>query len=153
MQSIVDPSADVVWNAVGTIVADKGVEETAPRTDEEWADVRNGALRLAEATNLLMMPGRVAAPPGAKSAAPGVELEGPEIDALIKADRTAWNARAAALLDATLKALHAIDAKDPQELFNVGEQIEMACEGCHSHFWYPNQPLPGAPSRPKSDEN
>jgi hypothetical protein len=153
MQSIVDPSADVVWNAVGTVVTDKGVEDTAPKTDEQWADVRNGALRLAEATNLLLMTGRHAAPPGAKSAAPGVELEGPEIDKLIDADRAAWSMRVKALLDASQMALQRIDAKDAPGLFNVGEQIEMACEGCHAHYWYPNQPLPGRPSPASSGKN
>lgn len=150
MLSLIDPSADVVWESVGTIVSDQGIVETAPRTDEDWANVRNGVLRLAEATNLLMMPGRAAAAPGEKSVAPGVELEPLDIEDLINSDREAWNARARALLDATLKALRSVDARDSQALFDVGEQIEMACEGCHSHFWYPNQPLPSSlsPSRP-----
>src|SRR5688572_2310667 len=56
MDSITDPSADVVWNSVQTVVTASGIEETAPRTDEEWVNVRRGAIRLAEAANLLMMP-------------------------------------------------------------------------------------------------
>jgi hypothetical protein len=142
MLSIVDPSADVVWESVATIVTGDEVEERAPRTDEEWANVRRGAIRLAEAPNLLMMPGRHVARPGEKSEAPDVELEPEEMDVLIHKDREAWNRRAKALHEAALTALQAIDAKDAQTLFEVGERIENACESCHSQYWYPGQVLP-----------
>src|SRR5438094_917783 len=36
MDSIVDPSADVLWGAVGTVVDQEGVHETFPKTQEEW---------------------------------------------------------------------------------------------------------------------
>ena len=36
------------------------------------------------------------------------------------------------------ESLAAIDAKDPQALFNVGGKIDETCENCHSTFWYPN---------------
>ena len=75
MLSIVDPSADVVWLSVTTIVDEKGLVETVPKTDEEWKKVRHGAIALAEAANLLKMPGRRVAQPGEKSETPGVELE------------------------------------------------------------------------------
>src|SRR5690348_4539668 len=56
MTSIVDPSADVVWGAVQSVVTTKGIEDRKPMTDEEWEEARFGALRLVEATNLLMIP-------------------------------------------------------------------------------------------------
>lgn len=142
MLSLVDPSADVVWEAVAAQSGPSGLEERAPRNDEEWATVRYGAVRLAEASNLLMIPGRHVTRPGEKSEAPGVELEGPEIEALIDKDRQAWIGRAKALHAVSLEALEAIDAKDAQKLFDVGGRIEEACENCHSHYWYPNQQLP-----------
>src|SRR4051812_36413832 len=55
MQSVVDPNADIVWDAVKTIDTPKGVEEIRPRTDEQWALVRNAAVTVAESGNLLMM--------------------------------------------------------------------------------------------------
>jgi hypothetical protein len=142
MLSLVDPSADVVWEAVTTVVTASGAEEKVPRTDEDWINARRGAIRLAEATNLLMMPGRHVARPGEKSETPGIELEPEEMEVLINKDRAAWNARAKALHDATLAALQAIDAKDAPKLFELGEQIERACESCHTQYWYPNQVLP-----------
>src|SRR3954470_13538475 len=58
MVAAVAPSADVLFDSVGTIVSVSGVEEIAPKNDEEWANVRNHALVLAESGNLLMMDGR-----------------------------------------------------------------------------------------------
>lgn len=142
MQGLIDPSADVVWNAVATISDESGTEERMPRTDDEWAEVRLGAIRVIEGAHLLLMPGRKVTRPGEKSVAPGIELEGPEMEALIDKDRAAWNVRVRALHDAGLLALKAIEAKDAPTLFEVGEQIEHACEACHSQYWYPNQPLP-----------
>ena len=75
MESIIDPSADVLWGAAGTVVDKEGIKELSPKTPEEWLNVRRAAVRLIEGSNLLMMPGREAAPPGTKSDAPGVELE------------------------------------------------------------------------------
>ncbi len=142
MQGVIDPSADVVWNSVAIISDVEGIEERKPRTDDEWAEVRLGAIRVVEGANLLLIPGRKVTRPGEKSEAPGIELEGPEMEVLINKDRVAWNQRVQALHDAGLLALKAIDAKDAPTLFEVGEQIEHACEGCHSHYWYPNQQLP-----------
>jgi hypothetical protein len=150
MQSIVDPSADAVWLSVTTVMSGQGVVETKPQTDEDWARVRHGAVALIEASNLLMMPGRHVARPGEKSEAPGVELEPSEMEALINKDRPGWNSRAKALHDAGASVLKAIEAKDPDQVFALGEQIEEACENCHRHYWYPNEKIPPVPtvSRP-----
>jgi hypothetical protein len=142
MQGMIDINADVVWLAVSSVHTDKGIVETVPRNEEEWTNVRHGAIVLAEAANLLMMPGRPVARPGEKSETPGVELEPEEMDALINEDRDSWNSRALALHEAANAALAAIDARDPDKLFEVGEQIELACEGCHTQYWYPNEVIP-----------
>ena len=148
MLSIVDPSADVVWNAVATIGDEQGIMERMPQNDEEWTLVRQGAIRLVESCNLLLIPGRKVTRPGEKSEAPGVELEGPEMEALIEQDRAAWNVRVGALHEAAVRALETIDAKDAKALFDVGGQIEHACESCHSQYWYPNQLLPPGYDQP-----
>jgi hypothetical protein len=146
MLSIVDPNADVVWLSVTTVQSSKGTVDTAPKSDEEWKNVRKGAVALAEAANLLMMPGRHVAGPGEKSETPGVELEPSEMEDLINKDRGAWVMRATKLHEAGLEAMKAIDAKDSQKVFEVGEQIEQACENCHRQYWYPNEQIPPVPS-------
>src|SRR5437667_11980027 len=66
MENIIDPIADNVFDAVGSDVTAKGIVETKPTTDEDWAKVKIGAVTLAEGTNLLKIPRRVA-PPGDKN--------------------------------------------------------------------------------------
>jgi len=149
MLSMVDPSADVVWLSVTTIVDEKGLKETMPKSDEEWKKVRHGAIALAEAANLLKMPGRRVAQPGEKSDTPGVELEPEEMDVLIAKDRAAWHERATHLHDAAIDVIGAIDARDGNKVFELGEQIEEACENCHKQYWYPNEVIPPVPADTK----
>jgi hypothetical protein len=150
MLGLIDTSADVVWLSVTTTVSDKGLVDTRPQNDEQWEEVRYGALRLAEAANLLMIPGRKVARPGEKSVAPGIELEPEEMDALINKDLAGWNQRAKALHDAAMLAVRAAESHDADKIFEVGEAIEHACENCHRQYWYPNEQIPELPSAPAS---
>jgi hypothetical protein len=146
MQSIIDPSADALWGAAGTVVDKEGIHELLPKTPEEWLDVRHAAVRIIEGGNLLMMPGREAAPVGAKSEAAGVELEPPQISALIKKNRKSFDFFAKELQALGLEALRATDAKDVALLMDIGARMENVCEGCHQTFWYP-------PPKPASARN
>ena len=137
MDSVVDPSADYIWDSVSTIVTRKGTEERRPRTDMEWKEVRRRAIALVEATNLLIMDGRKVARPGEKSENPGIELGPEEIQGLIDADHASLIKFAHGLHDAGMKALAAIDKKDADALSDSGEAIDEACEQCHLKYWYP----------------
>jgi plastocyanin len=137
MTSIIDPEADVVWNAVATIVSLTGTEEREPRTDEEWTAVRRSALQLVEATNLLRIPGRQVARPGEKSENPRIELHPETIQKLIAEDPITWTKLVDRLHDAAVPALRAAEAKDAKGLFDAGEHLEHACEACHQQYWYP----------------
>lgn len=148
MQLVIDPAADAVWLAVMTVDSAQGTVETVPRSDEDWAKARSGAVTLLEASNLLMMPGRHVAKPGEKSEAPGVELEPAEMEANILKDLPEFYKASLGLHDAATQALAAIDAKDANKLFEIGETIERACEHCHSRYWYPNEKIPDFPSAP-----
>ena len=148
MQSIVDPSADVLWGSVGTVVdKEKGIQELSPKTREEWLNVRRAAVRIVEAGNLLLMPGREAAPAGAKSETPGVELEPAQITALVDKDRKSFDDFAKALRGVGLKAVRASDAKDADLLMDAGARMENVCESCHQTFWYPNVSAARSPGR------
>jgi hypothetical protein len=145
MQGVVDTNADVVWQSVSAVSNEKGLQEIRPQTDEDWHKVRLGAFAIAEATNLLMMPGRRVGRPGDKSETPGVELEPDEMQALIDKDLPGFYKRATALREAALEVVAAVDKKDADKVFEVGEHIERACEDCHSHYWYPNEKIPPLP--------
>jgi hypothetical protein len=139
MESIVDPSADVIWGAVGTIADKQGIQDLSPKTKDEWLDVRRAAVRLVESGNLLMMPGREAAPAGVKSEAPGVELEPAEITVLIKKKRKSFEAFARALQGLGSEALQAAEARNADLLIEIGGRMEEICESCHKTFWYPQE--------------
>ncbi len=143
MASIIDPSADALWGAVGTVVDEKlGVVEMFPKTEGEWLDVRRASARIIEGGNLLMIPGFAAAPAGTKSETPGVELEPAEIDALISKNRKSFDAFAKALQGLGVEALRASDAKNTALLMDVGGRMQDVCEGCHQTFWYPGEKRP-----------
>jgi hypothetical protein len=137
MDSVVDPSSDYLWDSVATIVTKKGTEERRPRTDEDWKQVRRRAIAMIEATNLLIMDGRLVAKAGEKSENPGIELGPDEIKAVIDSDRASFIKFAHGLHDAGMKALAAIDKKDADALSDAGETIDEACEQCHLKYWYP----------------
>jgi cytochrome c556 len=146
MLHVVDPAGDMVWDSVSTVVDKQGLHETVPRTDEDWFKVRNGVITLIEASNLLMIPGRAMAKPGEKSVAPGIELEPAEMEVLVNKDREGWNQRARDLHNISLKVLEVVDKKDAQALFDIGEDLDKACENCHRAYWYPNEKIPDLPS-------
>jgi len=138
MDSMVDPSGDFLFESVREIVDEKGIQQIAPQTDEDWAMVRRHAFILLEAPNLITMEGRKVAGSGEKAEFPEVELHPEEIQKLIDADRPSFIRRAKRLQDSAAAALKAIDSKDKDELFKALVSIDHACENCHLHYWYPN---------------
>jgi len=141
MDGQIDPAADSLWDSVAYIATEAGTEDRRPRTDEQWKAVRTSAIALIEATNLLSMVGRRVAithtPVGIG------ELPPAQIQQRIDASHDSFVQFALALQGAGLKALAAIDAKDPQGLMDAGGAIDEACEACHVTYWYPNQNRPG----------
>jgi hypothetical protein len=139
MENIIDPIADNIFDAVGTDASLKGIVETKPTTDEDWAKVRIGAVTLAEGSNLLKIPRRVA-PPGDKNNSNGAnapELSPEQIQAKIDGNRALWNSHADELRDAALKVMEIVKAKDSDALFQAGSAIDKVCENCHLEYWYP----------------
>lgn len=109
MASVMDPAADVYWDAVGTIVDKNGVVEIAPKTDEEWKAVVNSAYVVTESGNLLMMNGRAK-------------------------DNGDWMKFAQALIDVGQRAIKAAESKNTKAVFDVGGEVYDACVACHSKY-------------------
>jgi hypothetical protein len=84
------------------------IERTPPKTDVEWNAVRNQALTLAEAGNLLMMPSR--------------QREGD------------WNKDAKMLVDVSTKAFKAAMAKDMDGITALNQELNDACVVCHVQY-------------------
>jgi hypothetical protein len=109
MQSVIDPTADEIWDAVRTVIDAEGTHEYRPKTNEEWTIVRNHAVALAESGNLLMMV------PRAK-------------------DGGEWMTRARELVDTSERAIRAAESKNADELFTVGGDIYQSCSNCHQKY-------------------
>ncbi len=109
MQSVVDPNADLIWDAVKIIMTKEGDENIRPKTDAEWAAVRNAAVSVAESGNLLMMV------PRAK-------------------DGGEWMQRAQEMIAAGEKAIEAANAKSAEKLFTVGGDLYDSCSNCHRKY-------------------
>jgi len=137
MQHIVDPQADYAFDAVVVDVGPKGVVETTPTTDEDWTRIERGMWVLAEASNLLKMP-RKMAPDGEGNPEPGgPELTPAQIEAKVAESPVLWNSHADQLRAEALKIVDIVKARDAKKLFDAGSALDRACEGCHLEFWYP----------------
>jgi hypothetical protein len=99
MLGIVKPTSDVVFK----------FQFDPPKTDEEWATLQNNALNLAEAGNLLLLPGRAK-------------------------DQGEWTRNAKSLIDTGSQAFKAANAKDAKALETIGDKIDETCESCHAKY-------------------
>ena len=84
------------------------IERNPPKTDVEWNAIRNQALTLAEAGNLLMMPNRV--------------RDGD------------WNKDAKMIVDVGTKAFKAAMAKDMAGIVALNQELNDACVVCHVQY-------------------
>ncbi len=109
MSTVVDPAADVYWDAVGWIIDASGTTEIRPESPEEWEAVRNAAYQVAESGNLMMMEGRAV-------------------------DEPEWIGFSQALIGVGRRAIEAAEARDEQGVFDVGAEIYAVCTGCHATY-------------------
>jgi len=109
MASIVEPAADLYWDAVGTIVDQKGIHEIEPKTVEEWDGVRNAAYVVAESGNLLLMPTRAK-------------------------DSGEWVQLAQAMTEAAQKAIRAAESRNKTAVFDAGADMYDTCTNCHVKY-------------------
>jgi len=109
MAAIVDPAADVVWGAVGTIDTIEGTAQIRPRDEGEWTETAHAAWVVAEAANALMIGNR-------------------------PKDTGDWMTFAQELADNSLKAARAAEAHDADALFTAGGDMYLACTACHAKY-------------------
>ena len=112
MNWILDPNADVIWSSAGTITTIDGIEDLAPTTQEGWDAVRNAAATIAEAGNLLKMPGHAR-------------------------DSEDWIEIAGGLTSVGVKLIEAADAQDADAIFEYGGQLYNVCVACHQLYMLP----------------
>lgn len=141
MRDLIDPLSDNIFLSVGTRVSAAGVEEWAPKTDEDWNKVRTGAVAMAEASYLLKVP-RPFAPPGDENNSKGPdapELSPAQIKEKLDRDPVLWQAKIEALRNVGRQVLDIVERRDVAALEEAAENLDHACEACHLEFWYPGQ--------------
>lgn len=114
MQAVLDPNADEIWDSAGEVLTADGVEDLRPKTPEQWTAVRDHAVVVSEAGNLLMMAPRAA-------------------------DGDQWMRFAQALVDAGEQAWRAADAKDADKLLSAGDALYSTCVNCHEKYMPANR--------------
>jgi len=141
MRDMIDPLADNIFDAVGVTIDNNITVEHTPKTDEDWERIRIGATTLAEGAYLLKVV-RPFAPAGDLNNSSGPdapELSPAQILAKLENDRVEWNARIEALRNVGLEVLDIVKRKDVNELWDAGENLDVACENCHRSYWYPGE--------------
>jgi len=109
MIGITNPSAYVVYEAVGTKNTAKGIEEIAPQTDEDWAKVESAAAAVAESGNLILTGNR----------------------AIDKGD---WVKMTHDMMDKAQLAMKAAQAKDKDKIVETGGDLNTTCDNCHAKY-------------------
>ena len=109
MDAVIEPAADRIWESVGWVITIDGEQEIQPQNDEEWHEIRNAAITVAESGNLLMMV------PRAK-------------------DSDEWMRIATGMIDTGMKLAEAADRKDKKALFDVGGELYSVCSNCHMKY-------------------
>ena len=108
MVSIVDPHSHEIWDATGD-------PSKAPKTDEDWRNMRHAAVTLAAGGNLTMMSGN-----------------GPK-DQVWRQQKD-WNQLSQALSDAGLAAAAAVQDRNLNMLSRAGDQLVNSCLNCHREY-------------------
>jgi hypothetical protein len=109
MAGVVEPAAEVYWDAVGVIVDAEGEHQMAPQTEEDWLAVRAAAYTVAESGNLLMLPG-------------------------YRLDDSAWITMSQALVEVGRRAVEAADARSLDAVFDMGAEVYYVCTNCHATY-------------------
>lgn len=109
MSAIVEPAAEVYWDAVGSYDDSTGTHVMVPTTDSAWAAVQAAAVTVGESGNLLLIPPRAV-------------------------DQGEWARLARAMTAASREALSAAIARDTSRVFSAGAVLYDACTACHAKY-------------------
>lgn len=112
MGHVVDPGAWAFWHASGDVETAEGAKSNLPTTEEGWDAAESGAATVAEAGNLLLLPGYNRSEPQ-------------------------WSEWVAKLQKAGFAAKDAAEHKDKAAMFKTGAELYEVCTGCHAVYVIP----------------
>ncbi len=124
MKGILYPSSNVIFAAQGENPADvKPAADPSTATNPlassygKWEAVENSSLAIAEAANLLLLPGRKC------SNGIDVPLRNPD-----------WAKFVQGLREASMTALKAAQSKNQDNILNAADALTTACANCHDKY-------------------
>lgn len=109
MPHVMQYAGDGIWKRQGYLIDKDGEHSLFPKNDEEWEQAESAALTLAEVTNVLLIPGR--------------RVPDPE-----------WDKAVLKVREVALRAAAAAEKKDPKAWFEIGGELDEACDVCHVRF-------------------
>jgi cytochrome c556 len=143
MKGIVEGSSQALFDSVAITSSAAGTIQKEPSTPEEWTALEHQALQLAEAPNLLKVPGRRVARSAEENTSAGpTELTPIQIQAKLAEYPALFDKYADDLQKVAQEALGVVKGKNVQGLFDIGQKLDVACENCHLEFWYPAEKKP-----------
>jgi hypothetical protein len=110
MKTVMQPTAETLWNSVGFVIDASGEHDLAPKNDEEWAAVGYRADALIQVLQ------------GLRNA-----------EFRWDPDNT-WNGFIDGVIAAANENKAAADAKSVDAMYEAGERLDKACEACHDHW-------------------
>ncbi|SDE99280.1 cytochrome c [Terriglobus roseus] len=156
MDLLVDPSADALWESIGTSQTAMGIQVKAPKNDAEWQKVAGYAQGLIAGSKRLQTPklpvGENAHSKLADADTPGTRTA-VQIRVDIDADPAKFKAAAMRLEEASNAALIAARSRDAQGVLAAGAALDAACEACHAAYWYPRTKPLRLPSTSEFEKN
>ncbi|MBL8958323.1 MAG: hypothetical protein JNJ98_00605 [Gemmatimonadetes bacterium] len=109
MAAVIEPAAEVYWDAVGSWDDSTGTHVMVPTTDSAWSAVQAAAITVGESGNLLLIPPRAV-------------------------DQGTWAQLARGMTTASREALAAAIARDTSRVFSAGAALYDACTACHAKY-------------------
>lgn len=109
MKNVIDVGAKPVLAAQGTYTDATGEHANVPTTEDGWLAAESGAIIVAEAANLLKLPG-------------------------YRKDDQDWPRFADVLHDRAVDAQKAIASRDPKAIEAAGGDLYQVCEDCHATY-------------------
>lgn len=132
MRGIIFPASNVIFSAQKENPADvkpaidpSGATDVLDGSYGKWEAVENSALAIAEAANLLILPGRKCAN------GRDVPVKNPD-----------WPQLVQGLRDAAMTAYKAAQSKDQHKMVDAAATLNAACANCHDRYRVDNDLVP-----------
>lgn len=140
MVNAINPPTEQIWNLQVEVMDDYGNFDPDLMDPGHWQALADAAMRLDSAAQDMAAARlyRSHDPDGELGEAPeGTDLAA--IQARLDANPQAHNALSVALANHTGQLVDAVEARDPERITALVNDLQPTCKACHDVFWYPEE--------------